>query len=62
MTISLKVSGVGKTQGTAVADVREKWCVCVYLNVCVCVLPVAGGKFISPRWPKLTVTGDFGAI
>ena len=55
MTISLKVSGVGKTQGTAVADVRAKC-------VCVCGLPVAGGKFISPLWPKPTVTGDFGAI
>ena len=61
MTISLKVSGVGKTQGTAVADVREK-CVCVCMSVCVCALLVAGGKFISPLLPKLGVTGDFGAI
>ncbi len=39
-------------------------CVCLFVSVfeCECELPVAGGKFISPRWPKLMVTGDFGAI
>lgn len=37
-------------------------CVCVLVFMCVCGLPVAGGKFISPRWPKLAVTEDFGAI